>query len=516
MDLENLAKVGLVSKFFAHGKPDQIAVRDAHDTRTFLQLHQNANRLAHALQAAGLRPGDAVALLSSNRCEFIEVLLATQRSGLRFTPVNWHLSKAEADYIIDDCEAKVLFVEARFLNEQWASLSATGPLCISIGPNENAPLEYTDWLSGYSADDVETPTHGGVLLYTSGTTGRPKGVLRRAPELILPQWDGTFADYRHDSDVQLCCGPCYHAAPLFFDIRWPVASGVQIVLLDKWDSESVLSLIQEHRVTHMHMVPIMFQRLLALPSNVRAHYDVSSLRRVFHGAAPCPVETKREMIDWFGPVLFEYYAGSEGGPGVLISSEEWLEKPGSVGRIVDPDLLRIFDHDGQPVAPGEEGEIFHKIDEENPFEYFKAPEKTAAQQKNGYFTLGDVGRIDEDGYLFLTGRTAECIISGGVNIYPSEIDQVLIAHPAIADVCTIGVPNKEWGEEVLAVVQLMPGVEASDDLKQSILNFAAERLSRFKCPRSVDFVDDLPRLPSGKIPREKVRAPYWDTEERNI
>lgn len=516
MDFEILAKTGLMSRYFAEQKPNAIAVRDASDTRTFKQLHENANRLANALRANGLEAGDAVAILISNRCEFVEVLLATLRSGLRLTPVNWHLSKAEAEYIINDCEAKALFVEARFLDQDWVSSEYGNRLCIAIGSSDSGAEDYSEWMSLASSADISDPTHGTFLMYTSGTTGKPKGVLRRGPDIMQPQWAETFADYDHTCDVQLCCGPVYHAAPLYFDVRWPLVSGAQIILLDKWDSELVLQLIETHRVTHMHLVPIMFQRLLSLPDAVRRKYDLTSLKRVIHGAAPCPKETKRQMIDWFGPVIFEYYAGSEGGAGIVISSEEWLAKPGSVGRIDDPEALKIVNEQGERVGPNVDGEILHRIDPDNPFEYFKAPEKTAAQQRDGYFTLGDIGRIDEDGYLFLTGRTAECIISGGVNIYPSEIDQVLIGHPDIADVCTIGIPNNEWGEEVRAVVQLKPGVQGSDELEKSIIGFAAKNLSKFKCPRSVDFVEELPRLPSGKIPREKVRAPYWATAASKI
>ena len=516
MDIEKLAEVGLMSRYFADEKPDQIAIRDASSSRTFLQLHENASRLANALRTRGLEPGDAVAILTGNRCEFVEVLLATLRSGLRLTPVNWHLSQTEADYIINDCEAKALFVEARFLDQDWVTSSHCDRLCLSIGATDSGAVDYADFVASSIADEIPDPEHGTFLMYTSGTTGKPKGVLRKRPDVMQPQWTETFADYAHETDVQLCCGPVYHAAPLYFDVRWPLVSGAQIILLDKWDTEGVLKLIETHRVTHMHMVPIMFQRLLALPEDIRSKYDLSSLKRVIHGAAPCPRETKKQMIAWLGPVIFEYYAGSEGGAGIVISSEEWLAKPGSVGRIEDPDVVIIVDENGERLGANQDGEIYHKVDEENPFEYFKAPEKTAAQHKGGYFTLGDVGRIDEDGFLFLTGRTAECIISGGVNIYPSEIDQVLVGHPDIADVCTIGIPNKEWGEEVRAVVELKQDVPASEELRRSIISFATKKLSKFKCPRSIDFVDELPRLPSGKIPRERVRAPYWEAADSKI
>jgi long-chain acyl-CoA synthetase len=257
------------------------------------------------------------------------------------------------------------------------------------------------------------------------------------------------------------------------------------------------------------MVAIMFQRLLSLPPEVRAKYDLSSLRQIIHGAAPTPPDVKRGMIEWLGPILHEYYAGSEGGGGFTISSEEWLKKPGSVGKIQSPDSTRVLDEEGNPVVPGQPGMLYFKVAAANPFEYFNDPAKTAASHRDGYFTLGDVGYFDEEGHLFLTGRTAECIISGGVNIYPQEIDNELIKHPAVEDSCAIGVPNAEWGEEVKVVLMLKPGYAPSDALTAEIMTFARERLAGFKIPRSVDYVDDLPRSPAGKIQRGKVRAPFW-------
>ena len=265
------------------------------------------------------------------------------------------------------------------------------------------------------------------------------------------------------------------------------------------------------------MVPIMFQRLLALPAQVKAKYDISSLRYLIHGAAPCPPEVKRAMIDWVGPIIHEYYAGSEGGVGFLTTSEEWLAKPGTVGKLPAPDAIRIFSEDGVEVTtPHTDGTIYFKVSPVAPFEYFKDPAKTAAAHRDGYFTLGDVGHVDEDGYLFLTGRTAECIISGGVNIYPQEIDNEIIQHPAVEDSCAIGVPNDEWGEEVKVVVTLHPGHEPSDALAGEILAFARTRLAGYKAPRTLEFRPELPRSPAGKIQRGKVRAPYWAGRARQI
>ena len=266
----------------------------------------------------------------------------------------------------------------------------------------------------------------------------------------------------------------------------------------------------------IHLVPIMFQRLLALPDEVRAKYDISSLRYIIHGAAPCPPEVKKAMIDWVGPIIHEYYAGSEGGAGFLVSSEEWLKKPGTVGRLPDPLALKILDDEGNDVPKGQPGTLYFRVSPIAPFEYYKDPAKTASAHRGDYFTLGDVGYLDDEDYLFLTGRTADCIISGGVNIYPQEIDNELIKHPAVEDSCAIGVPNAEWGEEVKAVITLNPGFVPGDDLARDITAFARSHLAGFKVPKSIDFVDELPRSPAGKIQRKKVREPYWAGRARQI
>lgn len=506
------AAAGMLSALYAEAKPEATALFDDTSTRTFAALHSRANRLARALRALGFRQGDAIALMCGNRIEFVESFLAAMRIGLRLTPVNWHLAQEEARYIVDDCEAKAVIAEAAFapLFEDRPGLQR-----IAIG---GAPrwLDYETVLGGELPDDPSHPALGTIMLYTSGTTGRPKGVFRAKPEVIEPQGRGSFADYDPDTDVNLCPGPAYHAAPLLFDLRWPLASGVPIVLQRQWDSEAVLRAIQERKVTHCHMAPIMFHRLLALPEEVRRRYAVTSLRRVFHGAAPCPVPVKRAMIDWFGPVLWEYYAASEGGAGVYITSEDWLAKPGSVGRRPGPEALKVLRDDGTETAVGEDGAIYLKADASNPFSYFKAEDKTEAAHRDGYYALGDIGRLDADDFLFLTGRTAECIISGGVNIYPQEIDDVVTLHPAVADACTVGAPNEEWGEEVRTCVLLRPGEAASPALADEILTFVRSRLSGFKRPRAIDFVADLPRLPSGKVQRGKVRSRYWQGRDKAI
>jgi long-chain acyl-CoA synthetase len=287
-------------------------------------------------------------------------------------------------------------------------------------------------------------------------------------------------------------------------------------MMDRWDAEETLRLIEEYAITHTHMVATMFHRLLQLPEAVRGSYDLSSLKFVIHGAAPCPVHVKHAIIEWFGPIIFEYYAATEGGNNFLIDSETWLQKPGSVGRAPDPERTRILDDDGVAVAQGESGFIYFHAPEVGRFEYFKAQQKTSESYRGDWFTLGDIGYFDEDGFLFLSGRSAETIISGGVNIYPQEIDAELLKHPDVTDVCTVGVPSEEWGEEVKSVVQLKASSSASAELAESIMAFARDRLPGFKCPRSVDFADALPRLPSGKIQRRHVRAPYWEGRDKQI
>lgn len=508
--LTEAALTGMTGAVWADLKGDQIAIHDPLGTRTFFEVNANANRVVRLLRAHGLREGDAVALLCSNRAEFVEVLSATLRSGFRITPVNWHLTDGEVDYIVQDCEAKALIAETRYSS----ALSVRSPLLrvkVAIGDPAEGFVPYAQALAALSGENIEDPVMGGAMLYTSGTTGRPKGVFRRANTTVLAPGPGA------PDDVQMCAGPAYHAAPLAFDVRAAMAQGNPLVFLDKWNAEGVLAAIERHRVTRAHMVPIMFQRLLALPEPVKAKYDISSLRYLIHGAAPCPPEVKKAMIDWVGPILHEYYAGSEGGAGFLIDSHEWMSKPGTVGRLPAPGSVKLYDEDGEEITePNRPGTIYFQVSPVAPFEYFKDPAKTAAAHKGGYFTLGDVGYFDEDDYLFLTGRSAECIISGGVNIYPQEIDNEIIQHPAIEDSCVIGVPNEEWGEEVKAVVTLNPGYAPSPALAAEILAFARERLAAYKTPRSLDFVEDLPRSPAGKIQRGKVRAPYWAGRARQI
>jgi long-chain acyl-CoA synthetase len=508
----DLAMKGMLTALYAEIKPDETAVIAPRGRRSFAELHANANRLAATLRRAGLRPGDHIALLCPNTPEFVEVLAANMRSGLRLTPINWHLSAPEVAYIVADCHAKAFIAHADFAEAAVASVTDRLALKLAIGGPIEGFASYEAALAAESDANPEHPVHGGTMMYTSGTTGRPKGVFRAHPVVVPPAWGpGTMKGYDPDTDVNLCCGPAYHAAPLAFDIAQPLNAGVTIAMMEKFDPEAWLQAVEAHQVTHSHMVATMFQRILALPQAVRDRYDLSSLRQILHGAAPTPPRVKHAMIDWLGPMLLEYYAASEGGGNFFISSEEWLRKPGSVGRLDPAFGARIIDETGQDVGPNQVGAIYFPHNPLARFEYFNAPEKTQEANLAGgtHFTVGDMGYVDEDGYLFLTGRTAECIISGGVNIYPQEIDNELIRHPAVLDVCTIGVPNEEWGEEVKAVVSLRPGHAPTEDLAKSLIGFAREHLAAYKAPRSIDFVDEIPRSEAGKVQRRAVRAPYW-------
>ncbi len=516
--VEAAVRSGMMVAWHAARRPQHPAVISQYGERSYAELNANANRLVRTLRAAGIGDGDAVAVASRNRPEFIEAYVAAERSGIRLTPVNFHLTGEEIGYIVNDCEAKAFIADAA-LGAAPVEALASAPglrLKLACGGALDGFDDYADAIAGEDASDIADPTLGTRMLYTSGTTGRPKGVYRATREPVAPQWAGTLSDYRPDTDVDLCTGPAYHAAPLLIDIIQPIISGVTVVMMDKWSPEETLRLIEQYRVTHSHMVATMFHRLLQLPEAVRAAADVSSLRLIVHGAAPCPVHVKQAIIEWFGPVVWEYYAATEGGGGFMVGSQEWLNKPGTVGKPGPEFDNRILDDEGNEVGPGEVGTIYMRAPDRGRFEYFKDTEKTAGSYRGDYFTLGDMGYFDEDGYLFLTGRSAELIISGGVNIYPQEVDSELMKHPAVHDVCTIGVPNEEWGEAVKSVIALNPGVTASAELEADLTRFARERLAGYKCPRSFDFVDELPRSAAGKIQRRKVREPYWAGRDRQI
>jgi len=513
LSIEQAVLTGMTIAYHADRQPDQLAVISDYGSRTFAELNANANRLVGCLRAAGIGAGDSVAVVTRNRPEFIDALSAAIRSGIRFTPINFHLKGEEIGYIVDNCEAKALIADATLGEPPVDALKYTPNvvLKLAVGGTLNGFDDYETAIAQHDPANIKDPSLGNRMLYTSGTTGRPKGVFRkdRLPE--APQWEGTLSNYQ-PGDLDLVTGPAYHAAPLAIDIIQSLVSGVGILMMDRWDAEETLRLIDEYKITHTHMVATMFHRLLQLPDEVKAKYDLSSLRYLIHGAAPCPVHVKQAMIEWFGPIIWEYYAATEGGGGFFVGSEEWLTKPGTVG-CPGPDFSnKILDDQGSEVATGEIGTIYMRAPGVGRFEYYKDTAKTQDSYRDDYFSLGDMGYFDKDGYLFLTGRTAELIISGGVNIYPQEIDSELLKHPAVMDVCTIGIPDDEWGEVVQSVVQLNKSFTAGEALSEELIQWARDRLANFKCPRIIAYSEDLPRLPSGKIQRRIVRDQYLDRD----
>ena len=508
--------LGMLVAVTAREDPERAALISPLGDRSFAELNANVNRLVRTLRARGLERGDAIALVCSNRPEFAEVHQAAARGGFRITCINWHLQADEIAYVVENCEARAIVGDARFADTLTEATLETPRVQVRLAIGGGIE-GFDDYASALDEDgsDIVDPALGSTMLYTSGTTGRPKGVFRRRTPAVGGLGLQIAQVFKADPAVEraLCTGPLYHAAPLAFSLALPLNAGIGIVLMDGWDAEETLRLIEKYNVSNSHLVATMFQRLLALPEDTRNKYDLSSLHFVLHGAAPTPVHVKKSIIDWLGPIVYEYYAATEGG-GCFIDSEQWLRKPGSVGRPSPGQVLQVRDESGTEVPRGTTGTVYFKAPEVGRFEYYKDEEKTSGAYSGDFFTLGDQGYMDEDDYVFLTGRTSEVIISGGVNIYPAEVDAVLVMHDAVADAAAVGVPNEEWGEEVRAVVQLEEGVDPTEKLKDELVQFVRERLAHFKCPRAVDFDPELPRHETGKIYRRLVRDRYWAGEQK--
>lgn len=480
---------------------------------SFAELEEQSRRLSQLFRARGLKAGDSIALLMDNRAEYLVITWAAQRSGLYFTPVNWHLKIEEAAYVIEDCGAKLLIASHAIadLAQDVSGHISKDIKRYSVGGAIEGYDALEDAVATMPAEPIADESEGMVMFYSSGTTGYPKGIKRKlagnpygTPGVLegLMQMAYGFSP----GSVYLCPGPLYHAAPLAYSMATQRLGGT-VVVMEKFDAEKVLQLIEQHHITHAQFVPTHFIRMLHLDEATRAKYDLSSLQAAIHAAAPCPVEVKEQMMAWWGPKIFEYYAGSEGNGFCIAGPKDWLEHKGTVGRsMLGP--VHIVGPEGEELGVGEEGLIYFEGTE--PFEYHNAPEKTKeAFHPKGWSTLGDIGYLDEDGFLYLTDRKSHMIISGGVNIYPQEVENALALHSAIADVAVIGVPNDDFGEEVKAVVELREGQTPSDALANDIIHFSRSKVAHYKCPKSVDFVDALPRLPNGKLLKRDLRKNYW-------
>ncbi len=502
---------------FAQQDPEKLALVDPQGREwTRGELLAKANQIAHGLRALGLEKGDCVAMVMENCAEFYQINLAITQIGMYMTPINNHLTGPEAAYIIEDSGAKVFFGSECFTDTcQTARKQLDFPTerCFSVG-NVEGFQPIAQLVDGQPSGMPEDRAAGQVMNYTSGTTGKPKGVKRGlapiSPDLIATlttAFLGMFDLEPEADNVHICGSPLYHTAVLVFSSS-SLHMGHAVVLMEKWLPEDMLKLIEKHRVTHSHMVPTQFHRLLKLDESVRSKYDVSSLRAMIHAAAPCPIETKWKMLDWWGDTIYEYYAATEGG-GSLVKPQEWRKYPGTVGKAWPSSDIKIYDDEGNELGPGQIGTVYMLLGTAN-FEYKDAKKKTRDNRIGDYFTVGDIGELNERGYLFLRDRKTDMIISGGANIYPAEIEAELIQHPKVADVAVFGIPNDDWGEEIKAVIQPIDDVESGEALSAEIFTWCRERLAKMKTPRTIDYADELPRDPNGKLYKRKLRDPYWE------
>lgn len=507
----------------ARERPDQLALVDGARTLTWAQLDKRVNRLSQVLLSAGLGPGRRLAILMGNRAEFVEVQGACLQTGTTYVPINWHLSADEIAYILDDCDATGLIVD----NEQLGVASAIAQPArlhrrlVTGSADKQGFGSYEVALAQSPPDPValDVPP-GGPMLYTSGTTGRPKGVERSAAP-VGTGVGAVLAAYQANpwsigfGGTHLITGPMYHVAPGGIGFL-ALNLGNTVVIMQRWSPEEALQLMTRWQVSNTFMVPTMFVRLLRLPDDVRSAFDPRQITSVVHGAAPCPVWVKQRMIEWWGPVFYESYGGTEGGT-TLTTSKEWLKRPGSVGRAVQGYTIEIRGDDGSLLPAGEVGTIYFRASTAQTFRYFKDEAKTGeAHAEPGVFTLGDVGSLDAEGYLYLSDRKIDLIISGGMNVYPAEIEETLLIHPAVTDAAVFGIPNEDWGEEVKAAIQLTAGHEAGPAIAAELSAFCRERLAHYKCPRSIDFLDELPRSAAGKLRKRILREPYWAYTGRSI
>ncbi len=501
--------------------PDKpaIVMLSSGKTITHGELNDLSNQGAQLFRSLGLKPGDSIAFMLENHHLFFPIAFAAWRSGLRYTAISWRLQAAEVEYIVKDCEAKI-FITSKFLEETAVNLeeALSGVKKFMLDGTSSGYESYEESIASMPKESVKDECQGGSMLYSSGTTGRPKGIYRELQLNPLPYTQeeddlglGRVVEGIYGGDentVYLSPAPLYHSAPMGFNTGFLSLGGTSIVM-EKFDPEAALKAIQDYKVTHSQWVPTMFVRFLKTDESVRTAYDLSSHKVAIHAAAPCPIEVKEKMIEWWGPIIYEYYAGTEFNGMTIVNSEEWMEHKGTVGRPLVGEL-HILDDEGNELQAGEAGGIYFGGETATSFEYHNDKEKTqGAISKQGYSTLGDIGYVDEEGYLYLTDRKAFMIISGGVNIYPKETEDALIMHPKVTDVAVFGVPHSEMGEEVKAVVQPADMSEAGPELEAELIAFCKEKISSVKCPKSVDFEEELPRHPTGKLYKRLLKDRYW-------
>ena len=510
---------------YAKARADQPAIVMARsgETIVYREFEARANRLAHLLRAIGLKRLDHYAIFMENHPRYVECCAAGERSGLYYTAVNSYLTAPEVAYIVNNSLSRVLITsEAKRVIALQAFADCPGvEICLIVdGPGEGSRVRNLgEAAAEFPAGPIADESLGGAMLYSSGTTGRPKGVLRplpdQPPEEPLSALAARLNVWRfREGQIYLSPAPLYHSAPLA-GVGGTIRRGGTVVVMERFDPEAFLALVEKHRVTHAQLVPTMFSRMLKLPEAVRRAYDLSSLEVAIHAAAPCPAPVKRAMIEWWGPIILEYYSATEAMGMTVCDSAEWLAHPGTVGKSAFGEL-HVLDDEMREVPAGETGKIWFRT--ASPFEYFNDPVRTAEVNSpdRTMSTLGDIGHVDEEGYLYLTDRASFMIISGGVNIYPQECENLLVTHPKVADAAVFGVPNEEMGEEVKAVVELMPGVAPGAETEAELIAFCRERLAHLKCPRSIDFEAELPRLPTGKLYKAPLRERYWTGRESRI
>jgi acyl-CoA synthetase (AMP-forming)/AMP-acid ligase II len=491
------------------------------DAVTYRELDDRSNQLAQLLYDRGLRPGDAIVICMENHPRYFEATWAGQRSGLYYTAASSRLTTDELEYIVNDCGAQAIITSKHKADDVAALDIPNVHTRLMLDGTIDGFESYEDAVSKYPAEPIAVEREGTDMLYSSGTTGRPKGV--RVPLTdAAPGENPTGVEFlakilwtATDESIYLSPAPLYHSAPLRFTMAMQRIGGT-VIVMEHFDPIEMLRLIERHKVTHLQVVPTMFVRLLKVPEAERTQFDLSSLQAVIHAAAPCPVPVKQQMIDWWGPVIYEYYAGTEGNGFVHCNAEEWLAHPGTVGKSI-LGTIHICDEDGAEQPNGEPGTIYFAGS--SSFEYHNDTEKTKGSrhsQHDDWSTLGDVGYIDDDGFLYLTDRKAFMIISGGVNIYPQEAENLLVTHPKVMDVAVFGVPNADFGEEVKAVVQPINMADAGPDLERELIAFCRDHLADVKCPRSIDFRPELPRHPTGKLYKRLLKDEYWAGHDTRI